>query len=162
MDKTRMHIGKARPAERAWIEAALEAERLCVLGTAPAELFAARDEAGAIVGAVGLERYGADGLLRSLVVSPAARGRGIGCALVAALEAHAAANGMATLYLLTETAADFFAALGYERIDRTLAPEPVAASEEFRDSCPETAPCFRKCLGAMAAEGTDGSSRMQS
>jgi N-acetylglutamate synthase-like GNAT family acetyltransferase len=37
-----------------------------------------------VVGAVGLERYGAVGLLRSLVVAPEHRSRGLGLALVAA------------------------------------------------------------------------------
>ena len=45
--------------------------------------FALRD-GGATVGYAGLELYGGDALLRSVVVDPARRGRGSGQAIVAA------------------------------------------------------------------------------
>src|SRR5690606_14574506 len=75
-----------------------------------------------LVGAVGLEVYGPDGLLRSLVVAPERRGEGAGGRLVDAAEAHARTQGVETLWLLTETAAPFFAALGYAPAERDTAP----------------------------------------
>ncbi|WP_255195287.1 arsenic resistance N-acetyltransferase ArsN2 [Halorarius litoreus] len=101
---------------------------------------------GERVGVGGIEPYGTDGLLRSVVVEPAARGRGLGTALCAALEAEARAVGVDTLYLLTTTAAPFFAARGYDAIDRTEPPAAIQRTTEFDDLCPTTATCMRKRL----------------
>lgn len=104
-----------------------------------------RDGRG-LVGAVALETHGAAGLLRSLAVSPAARGTGLGKELVAALEAHARRRGLAELWLLTTTAAPFFAKLGYRTTDRAGAPEAVRGSSEFTALCPSSAVCMTKAL----------------
>jgi len=98
------------------------------------------------VGVSGLERYGADGLLRSLVVEEPARGSGIGTAICNCLEREARAAGVERLWLLTTTAADFFAARGYERVDRSAAPERIRATTEFANLCPDTATCLRTSL----------------
>jgi predicted N-acetyltransferase YhbS len=54
-----------------------------------------------------------DAWLASLVVVPAARGRGIGAALARALVAHAATQGVARLWLFTPEHAGFYARLGW-------------------------------------------------
>lgn len=99
-----------------------------------------------VVGVGGLEAYGADGLLRSVAVEPAVRGQGLGGSICDALEAEADSRGVETLYLLTTTAADFFAARGYERIDRETVPEPIASTSEFVELCPDSATCMRLSL----------------
>jgi N-acetylglutamate synthase-like GNAT family acetyltransferase len=48
--------------------------------------------------------------------------------------------------LLTQTARDFFAHLGYRVIDRSEAPEEVQGSEEFRSLCPASATCMVKMI----------------
>ena len=90
-------------------------------------------------GVIGLEIYGDCGLLRSLVVKPSCRSAGCGKALVAALESYAAHNGIASVYLLTETAEAFFSRLGYRVIDRADVPEAIKATREFSSLCPDTA-----------------------
>jgi amino-acid N-acetyltransferase len=65
---------------------------------------------------------------------------------VTALETAAREAGIGRLYLLTTTAADFFAALGYERVDRGEVPEAVRGSAEFSDLCPDTAVAMRRRL----------------
>src|SRR5215813_7352659 len=75
-----------------------------------------------VLGAVALERHGDVGLLRSLVVAPDRKAEGLGKALVHAVEAQARAEGISSLVLLTETAKDFFAALGYREGRRADAP----------------------------------------
>lgn len=94
----------------------------------------------------GLEVHGQAGLLRSVVVEQSAQGEGFGTALCEELEATAREEGVEALYLLTTTAAEFFAARGYARIDRETAPEPIRQTTEFADLCPSTATCLRTSL----------------
>jgi amino-acid N-acetyltransferase len=98
------------------------------------------------VGIGGIEVYETEGLLRSVVVEQSVRGDGFGTALCDALEEHASADGVETLYLLTTTAADFFADRGYVEIERTAAPPAVQQTTEFDDLCPTTAICMQKSL----------------
>ncbi|MGH7322715.1 MAG: arsenic resistance N-acetyltransferase ArsN2 [Candidatus Rokuibacteriota bacterium] len=98
---------------------------------------------GRVVGAVGMEPYGAAALLRSLVVAPEHRGCGLGRALAERLLDEARARDVARVFLLTETAADFFARLGLERIGREDADPAVGASVEFQSACPRSAACMR-------------------
>ena len=111
----------------------------------PADVLVTR-EGGAVVGTVAVEDYGAGGLLRSLAVHPAQRGRGVGARLVAAAEARARGRGLRSLALLTTTAAPFFVALGYRAVERSRVPEAVRDSSEFRGVCPESAACLLKTL----------------
>ena len=90
------------------------------------------DAGGEILGAVALEQYGDAGLLRSLVVAPATRGRGIGIELVATLEQEARLLGIAQLVLLTNTARPFFERLEYAVTDRETVPDAVRASQDTR------------------------------
>jgi amino-acid N-acetyltransferase len=85
---------------------------------------------------VGLEIYGSDALLRSLVVSASARARGIGSSLVLHAEVYASSRHVRAIYLLTTTAASFFERLGYQRIERTFAPASIRCTREFSDLCP--------------------------
>jgi amino-acid N-acetyltransferase len=52
---------------------------------------------------------------------------------------RAAELGLRRIYLLTETAAPFFARLGFTPVDRDAVDEAVQASEEFSRLCPATA-----------------------
>jgi amino-acid N-acetyltransferase len=103
-------------------------------------------DSGIVVGAIGLERFGSSGLLRSLVVSSDRRRHGLGQELVARLEREAAANNVNMLVLLTETAETFFSRLGYAVIERTSAPDDIKTSAEFRSLCPASAVCMSKVL----------------
>ncbi len=97
-------------------------------------------------GMIGLEQFDKVGLLRSLVIDPAARRGGIGRRLVAALEAHAVASGIAELWLLTIDAEAYFLKFGYQRIDRDAAPDVIRDTDEFSSLCPGDAVLMRKCL----------------
>ena len=99
-------------------------------------------------GVVGLELHGPVALLRSLAVSEKARGRGCGKALVAEAERHARTQGAEEIYLLTNTAERFFAALGYRPIGRESAPEAIRATKEFSSLCPTEAVLMKKRLQA--------------
>lgn len=97
------------------------------------------DGDGRLVGVAGVERYGSDGLFRSAAVHPDWRGRGLGQALTRDRIDWARAAGLRALYLLTETAADFWPRFGFEPIARDGAPEAVAASPEWAGGCPASA-----------------------
>ncbi|HQR56528.1 MAG TPA: arsenic resistance N-acetyltransferase ArsN2 [Burkholderiaceae bacterium] len=108
--------------------------------------FMVAHDAAEIIGVAGLERHGEHGLLRSLAVAPDWRGRGLGAALVEAIEAKARALGVRSLLLLTRTAAPLFAARGYEEITRSQAPAAVQASTEFTVLCPASSTCMQKII----------------
>jgi amino-acid N-acetyltransferase len=108
-------------------------------------LYVVRADVGR-VGCIGVERYGDAGLLRSATIQERHRGKGYGRAAVRALETAARETGVERLYLLTTTAAPFFAALGYERVEREAVPEAVRGSVEFSDLCPETAVAMTRAL----------------
>jgi amino-acid N-acetyltransferase len=109
-----------------------------------------------LVGAIGLERHGTDGLLRSLVVAPDHRSRGVGHALVAALERDARLAGIGQLVLLTQTAKPYFERLGFEVVARDTVPGPVQASAEFRSLCPASAVCMTKHLQQAGTGARNG------
>ena len=76
------------------------------------ESFLVARENEALVGTIGLERYGDVGLLRSLAVASSGRGHGLGGRLVKMLLGYAKERGVTTIYLLTETAEAFFPRFG--------------------------------------------------
>jgi amino-acid N-acetyltransferase len=105
-------------------------------------------DGGRLVGVVGVEVYGSTGLLRSLAVEPAHRNSGLGASLVSNAEIWASAQGVETLYLLTTTAAQFFAKRGYEAVPRSDAPAAIAVTAQFSDLCPASSTFMRKVLAA--------------
>lgn len=100
----------------------------------------------AVIGGGGVERYGSNGLLRSVVVTESHRSQGYGTALIDTLEDRARTNGMETLYLLTTTATPFFRAQGYDGIPRERAPSEIRQTTEFTHLCPASATCMKKSL----------------
>ena len=84
----------------------------------------ARSE-GQLVGTIAVERYGEVALLRSVCVH--------------------------RLYLLTTTAADYFARHGFETITRDQAPAAIQQTAEFRTLCPSSAVCMQKALSLDAS-----------
>lgn len=92
-----------------------------------------------IVGCAALEVYGQVALLRSVAVDAALRGRGIGRQLTAAARGLARSRGVSQVYLLTETAPDFFARIGFRPVARQDVAPAVQQSVEFVSACPQTA-----------------------
>jgi len=101
---------------------------------------------GRVIGLAGIERYDRWGLLRSAVVDAAHRGTGLGGRLTDDRLAWAGSMGLEAVYLLTTTAAPFFARRGFETVDRASAPAPLQASKEFATACPASATCMRLAL----------------
>jgi len=102
--------------------------------------------AAAPAGIVGLQFFGADALLRSLVVTPPNRAHGLGQRLVEHAEQYARERGAATVYLLTTTAEAFFRARGYVVTSRDSAPPAIKSTPEFSSLCPASSAFLSKRL----------------
>jgi UDP-N-acetylmuramate: L-alanyl-gamma-D-glutamyl-meso-diaminopimelate ligase len=85
-----------------------------------------------MVGSVALDVLGDDAILRALAVDEEFRGAGYGWMLADMAVSQARWRGVRRIYLLTETASDFFAAkFGFRVVDRSTLSKQVAASETF-------------------------------
>ena len=109
-----------------------------------------------LVGTIGLETLGDIALLRSLAVLPQWRGQAIATRLVAHWEEAARATGIAALYLLTTTAADYFLRRGYAYVARDAVPPQVAGHAQFRSLCPASAKCLRLSLISAHTQAAKG------
>lgn len=149
-----MQIQSATPRHLDAIRRLLAASDLPTEDLTPSHLahfFVAR-EGDDLVGVVGAELYGDVALLRSLAVAPGHRGDGVGARLVTRLEQHAHREGARALYLLTTTAADYFARRGYRRIERAALPAAIQATDEAARLCPSSATCMHKHIDAASEE----------
>lgn len=98
------------------------------------------------VATAALEPHGDDWLLRSVAVVRRLRGRGIGKAGVRQLLEGPEVRSGKGVYLLTETARDFFVQLGFQEIPRSQVPEAIAKSREFSTVCPQSAVLMKYSL----------------
>ena len=92
------------------------------------------------VGFGGLEIFGDQALLRSVLTLPPVRNRGIGSNIVASLELEARVRGCRVVWLMTEKAADFFARLGYRVREQDEIPNTI------RDASPFTSAGAALCM----------------
>ena len=145
-------VRRARAEDRVRIEELLQSEQLPTdgLGDHFGNYLVAVTARG-VAGAIGLERYGDYGLLRSAVVAVDARGRGVGELLTARVLQDALARGATHVYLLTTTAADWFERFGFRRIPRAELPAELNASAELSGACPDDAVCMAIDLAARMA-----------
>ena len=143
-----MKVAAARPADLPAIRTLLAASGLPGEDLTPAHLrsFWVLEDAAGLAGVVGLEPCSQAALLRSLAIRADARGRGAGTALLAHAETGAATLGIDALYLLTTTAAKFFAARGYAVTARDAVPPGIGATAEFAALCPSGSVCMTKRL----------------
>jgi amino-acid N-acetyltransferase len=107
-----------------------------------------------LAGAIGLELFGKSALLRSAVVAAGARSIGVGGRLVTHILERARELGVTDVYLLTETAEDYFPRFGFQRMERASIPDSVRQSVEFTTCCCASAAAMHLRLSA-----TSGGSR---
>ena len=98
------------------------------------------------VGFGGLEVRGEDALLRSVITLPPVRSRGVGAAIVDILEVEAQARNCRVVWLLTTSAAEFFAEFGYRPCERESVPPAIRETAEFKSLCPASAVVMTKRL----------------
>lgn len=127
--------------------AALSAEKLPTDDLMEAgRLFFRLQDNGTVLGFGGLELLGDYALLRSIVVSPLARGQGVGRSITEQLMRKAEDLGIAEVYLLTTSAAPFFEAGGFQRIGRDVAPPEILATRQASSLCPSSAALLTRRL----------------
>lgn len=97
-----------------------------------------------LLGVIGLELYGEFGLLRSMATDPAYRNKGIASSLVTELFDYGKRIGLKEIYLLTETAENYFTRKGFQKLKREEAPASIRQSAEFSHLCPTTAVVMKK------------------
>ena len=142
-----MRVERSRPEDMLAIETLLASARLPLDGAAVAfDTGVVVRDGDRIVAAAALEPYGDAGLLRSVVVAADQRGTGVGRTVVNAAEALARDVGMRDLYLLTETAVDWFPRLGYREVDRSAVPSTVRESIEFTTLCVDSGVAMHRKL----------------
>lgn len=96
-----------------------------------------------LLGCAGYELHPGGALLRSVAVRGAARGAGIGRALVWGAIAEISARGAAEILLLSSGAAPFFEKLGFRRVDRASVSEALRSTAQFRSQQCASAVCLR-------------------
>jgi amino-acid N-acetyltransferase len=71
----------------------------------------------------------------------------MGTALYQAAVHLAAQRGVRELYLVTTTAAPFFAKRGFEPVDRAGVPASIGRTTQFSGTCPSSATVMRLRIG---------------
>lgn len=97
-----------------------------------------------LVGSVGLEIYGKSALLRSLAVHPDFQGTGLGTRLVDNIIEVAKEKGITRLFLLTDTAENYFKKRGFVLVKRDKVPDDMKQSIEFTTLCTSSPSMLRE------------------
>ena len=105
-------------------------------------LISYHDGDGKMIGSGGLEFYNSYALLRSVAVDEKQRGKSFGKYIVGDLLDRARGNSMKSVFLLTETAHDFFLQRGFVDTSRDRVPVEIKESSEFKSVCPVSATCM--------------------
>ncbi len=99
-----------------------------------------------VVGYGGFEIYGDVALLRSIVVDPLRRRRGVGARIVRLLLGTLAILGVRRAFLLTTDARPYFEGLGFAVVDRKDAPAAILATRQAAKLCPASAVLMAKAV----------------
>ena len=108
--------------------------------------FFVMEDANRILGVGGFQSFGNIALVRSMAVEKRCRGRGVGGMLYKGIEKKALSLGIKELYLLTDSAVEFFKNIGFTQIVRTKAPTQIMASRQFQALCAKTTAVMHKHL----------------
>jgi amino-acid N-acetyltransferase len=140
-------IAGLQPADLAQLESLLGAQHLPYEDCAEQlGIFCGIFDGDELIAAGGLEPAGEYALLRSIVVQQRYRARGLAQAITEEILRQAEAEGRVAVYLLTETAEDYFARQGFEKVVRAAVPAAIARTRQFASLCPDSASCMRMTL----------------
>ncbi len=136
-----MKAGKGRIFNRPKYEDVIDLLRSCRLPTSDLNPQQMTDFIGIyqkerLIGVCGIEFFNGCALLRSLAVRPENRSNGQGKRLLETILARAVEREVAEIYLLTETARDYFNRQGFNTVQRADAPVEIRKSSQFLKICP--------------------------
>lgn len=133
-------LRKATPADLDIVKELLRMEHLPIedLPEGLEHFFVIKEEEN-IIGAIGLELYGTEALLRSLVVHSSFRNRSYASQLVSRILSYAADAGVQSMFLITTTAEKYFLEKGFSKVDREAVPLSISKTTEFSTLCPSSA-----------------------
>jgi arsenate reductase len=114
------------------------------LAASDGRFFSFRTLGGTLAGYGGFELHGPDALLRSILVKPEFRGRGIGRNIALLLMSRAFDQGARDAWLLTPSATPFFEKLGFKITPRESAPAAIAQTPQAVSLCPASAPLLTR------------------
>ena len=104
------------------------------------ESFVVVEQNNNIIGLGGLEICSdTTALLRSVVVEANHQNKGIATKIVQFLIAKASARKIKSLYLITESAVNYFGKFKFVVQDRSNAPDTIMQTKQFGELCPNTA-----------------------
>lgn len=136
---------QANESDYTALKSLLESQNLSTetVGTSQTDFYVAEDRHG-IVGVAGFEYYGKDALLRSIAVPSSLQRKHIGSILVDYMIELARQKNIQRIFLLTETAAEFFARKGFEKIEKVhIGNSTIFQSSQFLgQSCCKKATCM--------------------
>jgi amino-acid N-acetyltransferase len=106
-----------------------------------------------IIGCAGFEIHGGVGLLRSVAVKKERQGQGLGGILIKRLLDTVRKRGIKRIYLLTDSAHQFFSKYGFERIERNTVDPIIQQTEGFTHCCPCSSTIMIKHLNTEERDG---------
>ncbi len=109
------------------------------------KIFVAESD-GKIIAVGGIEKLGDVALIRSIAVTPAYRSSGIASNIYRLLEAYARSLEVEELYLMTESAKEYFQKLGFSEQEREAVPWDIKQTSQFSKLCPSSATVMFKML----------------
>ncbi len=135
-----MNYREATAADLAAIKALLNASKLPSNNCDEhIENFIVAEYRGKIIGAGGLEICDTEGLVRSIVIAAEYRGNGIAQKIYQRIEDKAYHLAITALYLLTESATEYFKSLGFSIKQRSEIPTSIMQTKQFMELCPSSA-----------------------
>lgn len=125
------------------VESLLKSNKLCFndINEHGVYMYSVESDSGHI-GYFGYEIYGANALFRSMVVNDDNRGSGYGSEILKLAIDSLRKEKVKEVYLLTNTAAEFFEKQGFERYERSAVPKQIAETSEFVEFCPQDSICM--------------------
>lgn len=99
-----------------------------------------------LIACVGLEVYEDKALLRSLAVDSEHRKEGIGRKLTEHIENYCQQENITEVYLLTQTAENYFKRIGYTPQERENVPSSIQGTTQYSGLCPSSSTVMRKLL----------------
>lgn len=99
-----------------------------------------------VIGVMGALQENRKGLIRSFAVVAALRKNGVGLAILQTMKERLKQQGVKEVYLLTETARDYFKKQGFTEITREEMPQTLLKESGLDQACPCSSYCLKYLL----------------